>query len=36
MTICTTSIATTNLEVRYGKNVALTDVNLDVPSGSIL
>ena len=36
MTICTTSIATTNLEVRYGKTVAVTDVNLDVPSGSIL
>ena len=36
MTTCTTSIATTELEVRYGKTVAITDVNLEVPSGSML
>lgn len=36
MTTCTTSIATTGLEVRYGKTVAITDVNLEVPSGSML
>ena len=31
-----TSIATTELEVRYGKTVAVTDVNLNVPAGSLL
>ena len=36
MTTCTTSIATTQLEVRYGNNVALTNVNLAVPDGSML
>ena len=36
MTTCTTSIATKELEVRYGKTVAVTDVNLDIPAGSLL
>ena len=36
MTACTTSIATKELEVRYGKTVAVTDVNLDIPAGSLL
>ena len=36
MTTCTTSIATTELEVRYGKTVAVSDVNLNIPSGSLL
>jgi|TARA_B100001250_G_scaffold406108_1_gene424639 manganese transport system ATP-binding protein len=33
---CPNSITTSNLEVRYGNTVALTDVNLEVPSGSLL
>ena len=36
MTTCTTSIATKELEVRYGKTVAVTDVNLDIPAGSLV
>tara|TARA_X000000368_G_scaffold383855_1_gene342041 strand:- start:330 stop:1112 length:783 start_codon:yes stop_codon:yes gene_type:complete len=36
MNTCATSIATTELEVRYGKTVAVTDVNLNVPAGSLL
>ena len=31
-----TSIATTELQVRYGKTVAVTDVNLNVPAGTLL
>ncbi len=36
MTTCTSSIATKELEVRYGKTIAVTDVNLDIPAGSLL
>ena len=36
MNTCATSIATTELQVRYGKTVAVTDVNLNVPAGSLL
>ena len=36
MTTCTTSIVTDELEVRYGKTVAVTAVNLEVPEGSLL
>ena len=33
---CATSILTDELEVRYGKTVAVTAVNLEVPEGSLL
>ena len=36
MITCPTSIATKELEVRYGKTIAVTDVNLDIPAGSLL
>ena len=36
MTTCATSIVTDELEVRYGKTVAVTAVNLEVPEGSLL
>ena len=36
MNICPNSITTSNLEVRYGTTVAVTDVNLEVPAGSLL
>ncbi len=36
MNICPNSITTSNLEVRYGTTVAVTDVNLEVPTGSLL
>lgn len=36
MTVYTPSITTTNLEVRYGKTIAVSDVNLEVPMGSSL
>ncbi len=36
MTTCPTSIITDELEVRYGKTIAVTAVNLEVPEGSLL
>ena len=36
MTECATSIVTDELEVRYGNTIAVTDVNLEVPKGSLL
>ena len=36
MTICDNAISTNELEVRYGNNIAVTDVNLQVPEGALL